>query len=405
MRSSRTKESGSWFASIAGMALLLGLFILSSYFGLANLAAFLLVVLFVVLLSFIWGKFSLKSVEVVADTVSCNVFPGEDIRINLSTINDKALPVIWINVRYFDVKPVFLADDAELNHRISWLMPRQKASWTTSLKTRSRGIAFMESITASSGDGFGLYSEEMEFPLRKPPMIVVYPRVFPVDVGRLLENSSSPLASERGCIADETQFKGIHDYRYGDSIKHLNWRILARQGELAVNEYQPVIPRLVTFVLDLLSFTTWREEVTNSGVHMVLDSIDSDALEEMISLTASCILDLTGRKILCSLVIPAFGDKEMRVIEGNGDAEQIPMLLTELAGLQYNGEECSFGGLSHRVFSLGRIWMVARASKASIPLEAQLPDPRDAGLMIYSGDGTDCARTVLELQTMRRKDG
>ena len=236
-------------------------------------------------------------------------------------------------------------------------------------------------------------------------MIVVYPRVFPVDVGRLLENSSSPLASERGCIADETQFKGIHDYRYGDSIKHLNWRILARQGELAVNEYQPVIPRLVTFVLDLLSFTTWREEVTNSGVHMVLDSIDSDALEEMISLTASCILDLTGRKILCSLVIPAFGDKEMRVIEGNGDAEQIPMLLTELAGLQYNGEECSFGGLSHRVFSLGRIWMVARASKASIPLEAQLPDPRDAGLMIYSGDGTDCARTVLELQTMRRKDG
>ena len=149
-------------------------------------------------------------------------------------------PLTIRSVRYFKNLPVFLSDSSELEHRVAWLMPRQKATWTTSMQTKRRGIAFMETIGASSGDGFGLCTETLDYPLPKPPMIVVYPKVYPVDAGILVENSSSMLPFDRGCVEDDTLFKGIHDYQHGDSIKHINWRILAHQGELAVNEYQYV---------------------------------------------------------------------------------------------------------------------------------------------------------------------
>ena len=405
MRNVSRGESNSWFTSLAGIICLGVLCILTAYFHLLNLTVFLLAVLFVALFSFIWGKLSLRSVKVDASALSCNVFPGEDIRISISVENNKTLPVIWINVRYFNVLPSFLADDSETEHRVAWLMSRQKATWTTAIHTRSRGIAFMETIGASSGDGFGLCTESKDFPMSRPPMLVVYPKVFPVDAGILVENSSSMLPFDRGCIEDDTLFKGIHDYRHGDSIKHINWRILAHQGELAVNEYQPVIPRLVTFVLDLMSFTTWREEVTNAGVHMVLDSMDSQSMEEMISLTASCILALTVRKVRCSLVIPAFGTSEMRVIDGNGLDDQIPLLLTELAGLEYSGEECSFTGLGGRSFSLGQIWLVTDSEKPSLPLAKEFPEPWDAGQIIRSGHDAQSARRIIEMRALRRGDG
>ncbi|MBQ6124770.1 MAG: DUF58 domain-containing protein [Spirochaetales bacterium] len=405
MRTASRGEASSWFTSLGGIICLGVLSVLTAYFHLMNLTVFLLAVLFMALFSFIWGKLSLRSVEVEASAMSCNVFPGEDIRVNISVSNNKAIPVIWINVRYFKNPPVFLSDSSEIEHRVAWLMPRQKATWTTSMQTKRRGIAFMETIGASSGDGFGLCTETLDYPLPKPPMIVVYPKVYPVDAGILVENSSSMLPFDRGCVEDDTLFKGIHDYQHGDSIKHINWRILAHQGELAVNEYQPVIPRLVTFVLDLMSFTTWREEVTNAGSVMVLDSMDAEGMEDMISLTASCILAMTGRKVRCSLVIPAFGKSEMRVIDGNGLDDQIPLLLTELAGLEYMGEECSFHGLGSRSFGLGQIWLVTDKEKPSLPLAKEFPDPWDAGQIIRRGSAGNSARRIIEMRNLRRGDG
>ena len=405
MKNDERRESNSAFASLTGIICLAVLCIICAYFHLMNLTVFLLAVLFIGLFSFIWGKLSLKGVNVDAQAFSCNVFPGEEIQASIEVSNTKIIPVIWINVRYFDTSPRFLSDDSEIEHRVSWLMPRQKASWTTAIRTKCRGIAFMDTIHADSGDGFGLCTESSDFPVSRPLMIVVYPKVFAVDAGVLIQSNTSMLPSDRGCIEDNTLFKGIHDYQSGDSIKHINWRVLARQGELTVNEYQSVIPRHVTFVLDLLSFTTWREETTNSGTMMVLDRFDSESLEDMISLTASCILALTERKIRCTLVLPAFGDHAVRVIDGNGLADQIPLLLTELAGLEYKGEECNFRGLGRRAFSLGQVWLVSDTEELSNALAIEFPDSRDAGQIIHSNGDSESSRKILELRMLRRDNG
>ena len=405
MKTNERRESNSAFASLTGIICLAALCIICAYFHLMNLTVFLMAVLLIGLFSFIWGKLSLRGVNVDAQAFSCNVFPGEEIQASIEVSNTKIIPVIWINVRYFDTLPRFLADDSEIEHRVSWLMPRQKAAWTTSIKTKCRGIAFMDSIHVDSGDGFGLCTESFDFPVSKPLMIVVYPKVFAVDAGVLIQSNTSMLPSDRGCIDDNTLFKGIHDYQSGDSIKHINWRVLARQGELTVNEYQSVIPRHVTFVLDMMSFTKWREETTNSGTMMVLARFDADSLEDMISLAASCILALTERKIQCTLVLPAFGDHAMKVIDGNGLADQIPLLLTELAGLEYNGEECNFRGLGRRAYSFGQTWLLSETEELSNSLKKEFPDARDAGQIIHSNGESESARRIIELKMLRRDNG
>ena len=127
--------------------------------------------------------------------------------------NGKVIPVLWIDIRYFENKPNFLADDAELDHHITWLLSKQSASWTEEFKAGSRGVAVMQSVSATSGDGFGLCSEKREYRLAEPAMIVVYPRVFAVDTNHLIRMNSGLLASDQGCMEDNTFFKGIHDYQ------------------------------------------------------------------------------------------------------------------------------------------------------------------------------------------------
>ena len=399
MKQDGNSASRSYFSSLAGILILTVLSILSAYFRFMNLTVFLLAVLAIGILSFVWGKLSLRSVDIDVHSLSCNVFPDENILFRVEASNKKIIPVLWIDIRYFDSKPNFLADDAELDHHITWLLSKQSASWTAEFKAGSRGVAVMQSITASSGDGFGLCSEKRGYQLSEPAMIVVYPRVFDVNTDRLIRMNVGLLASEKGCMEDNTFFKGIHDYRYGDSTRNINWRVLASQGRLAVNEYQPVVPRLVTFVLDLMSFTSWREEVNNAGVSMVLDHVFTEELEDMISLTASCILSLTRRKVCCTLVLPAFGGKELHIVDGNGQEEQVPLLLTELAGLEYNGEECFFQGLARASFGMGQIWLVCKGAEPSKSLDCEVPQ---ASVMVRNAGSDGSARRMITFDQIRR---
>ena len=390
----KTRESRSTFISIPGLIALAAICIVTAYVRLVSLTVFLLVVLFLMVLSFIWTRFSLKRVGISAKAVSCRVFPGEEIKLEISVKNSKILPLLWVEVSLFDKKPKFLADGSETGHRISWIMPGRTVSRQIVLHTERRGAAFLSSIDATSGDGFGLGSCTASFPLEKSAMMVVYPKVFPVDSSPLADDLRSMQPSDKGRIQDNSLFKGIRDYETGDSIRNINWRVLARQGQLAVNIYQNLDPRLVTFIFDLESFTSWREEVTNSGVKTVLDSIREDELEEMISLAASCILSLERRKIRCNLVLPSFGENPMKIHTQED-------ILTALAWLEYDGSRCFFPQLESHMHTFGQVWIITDRAKLSDGLSLLSGKNRDRGIIAYAQDEEAPIGRVLTLAQLR----
>ncbi len=71
-------------------------------------------------------------------------------------------------------------------------------------------------------------------------------------------NSPSDLPSESNLVVNGTEsseLNRIRDYRYGDSLKRLHWKLSSKMSELQVNEYKPNSGRNVFVFCDYSAFT------------------------------------------------------------------------------------------------------------------------------------------------------
>ena len=362
----RTKGASSNFVSGYGLIALTVVFLITAYFRIEGLPLFLLVIIVIAGTCYVWGRYSLDKLKIEVEGTSSRVFPDENVRFNLSIENEKLLPLLYLDLDYFEEIPDFLDSEDELKTKLTWLMGYQKITSEVELKAKKRGIAILDTIYASSGDGFGLSTDIREFELKDKYLIVVYPRVFNIDASELVRDTIDMHAGDRGYMDDYTLFRGSRDYMPGDSIRFINWRLLARQGELNVNLYEPLVPQSITFLMDLKSFTVWREEINNAGAYYVLEAIHDDSMEDMISLTASAIMALTEKKVRCTLIIPNYGDNEQQIIRSESIDSQVTELLTALAAISYKGEECKFNKseILRNSNSFGQIYAVGERADA-----------------------------------------
>lgn len=364
--SDKPKGASSNFVSGYGIIALVILFIIAAYFRLEGLPLFLLVIITIAVLCYVWGRYSLDKLRIDVIGTSSRVFPDEDVVFSFSIENEKMLPLLYLEIDYFDQVPDFLNPDEDLTNRITWLMSYQKISSEVRIRAKKRGVAILDSVTATSGDGFGLSTDSRHFALDDKYLIVVYPRVFSVDASDLIRDTIDMHAGDRGYMDDYTLFRGSRDYLPGDSIRFINWRLLARQGELNVNLYEPLVPQSITFLLDLKSFTVWREEINNAGAYYVLETIHEDLMEDMISLTASLIIALTEKKVKCTLVIPLYGDRGEMIVRSENIETQVPDLLTALAAISYKGEDAAFSKdeILRNSNSFGQVYAVGESANA-----------------------------------------
>lgn len=332
------KDVRSNFVSWAGIGFLAFLCIVSTYFQIYSLSCFLFLVLLFALAALLWGQRALKHLKVGLEGKSCRVFPGEEICFSLSIANEKALPLIWLTAELPKPRREFFHPRDGYRQKFIWLLPWQTLIWESACTAERRGVYLLDRLTVSSGDGFGLSVDSRELLLTDSLLFVVYPPVFPVNTNGLMRNTADLRQGNRGYEEDITLLKSSRAYQPGDSRKRINWRVLARQGELTVNLYEQVLPRQATFLLDAKSFTRWKEEETNQGKIQILTEFHEEALEEMISLTASLILAFAEQQIGCALALPGDSKQPGRLLEPERGDGMAPELFTALAGLEYNGQ-------------------------------------------------------------------
>ena len=85
----KQKEFGSNFVSRGALLFLLALVVITSYYQMGGLPAFLLLVFLLAAVSLAWGKGSLKHLEISIEGKSLNGFPGEEIEFVLAAANEK----------------------------------------------------------------------------------------------------------------------------------------------------------------------------------------------------------------------------------------------------------------------------------------------------------------------------
>jgi len=180
----------------------------------------------------------------------------------------------------------------------------------------ARGVYSWKTIHANAGDPFGLFDLECDIPasgeilVRPAPMQIRPLKLKP----RFTLHASGPIPAR--LAGSGTDFWGIREYRPGDSLRRLNWRLAARYPrKLFTNEYE-------------------REEIGEFG--LILDArklTTADIMEEALfehSVCAAASLSENFLKNGNRVSLLVFGESITSVFPGYGKT-QLNLLLRNLA--------------------------------------------------------------------------
>ena len=192
----------------------------------------------------LWARVSLEGVRYTRTLSDRRVFLGEPVGVRLSVVNDKPLPLPWLEVR--EQLPASTPADAHTQPsgvpgsvyliRNTALGTRERLEWPLTLRTTERGFFRIGPTRLRSGDLFGLFEREQT--VRGADSLVVYPRTYALpDLGL---RSARPFGEQRGgerIYEDPMRVAGVRDYVPGDALKRIDWNATARVGRLQSRIY------------------------------------------------------------------------------------------------------------------------------------------------------------------------
>ena len=199
------------------------------------------------------------------------------------------------------------------------------ANGTTELAytfTPSRGVFRWETLRATGSDPFGLFEISMEVPAGGN--LLVHPIPLDLKTQKLRPHTTIPtagpiLARKAGLGTD---FWGIRDYRTGDSLRRINWRLTARHpSSFFTNEYE-------------------REEIADFGIivdaraRTNAEAMESELFEHTVSAAASVGKTILRNGNRVSLLV--FGKTILTAYPGSGK-QQLDLLLWTLARAKLRG--------------------------------------------------------------------
>lgn len=322
--------------------LVLGL--VAMFFSAHTIAMMLFFLFILTLLSRLWAALSVRRVSVHLQVDRQRLFPGDQACLTYTVQNDKLLPLIWLELfqplpaslcltpvdadehRQLSEHEKFDFEDTEYSQseiaekRFSLLLWHQTLQWNSIWQANCRGIYTMNHSRIRTGDGFGLTTLSWPLDKQEVPTFAVYPALLPVNIELFLRDLWDVQSGAKGFIDDVTVLRTTREYRHGDPVKHMNWKMVARQQPLSINLYETIQPRTAHFILDSESFNGMRPQ--------------TEALEETLSILGSLLLRLRDAGVPTGLSMPKTGRYEALNMYAS-DKVACEDMLYQLAAFQF----------------------------------------------------------------------
>ncbi len=277
----------------------------------------------------LWSRLSLDRVRYRRELSEHRVFVGEEIDLRVSVVNDKIVPVPWMEVREqlprampASVKTsIGGAIGTQYLMRSTSLGGNDRVEWPLQLKATKRGYYRIGPTRLRSGDLFGFFEREEEVG-RPTDSVIVYPHTY--EIGDLGFDSSRPFGDLRGgnrIFEDPTRVVGVRDYAAGDAMRRIDWYATARIGRLQSRIYEPSRSQALVIAVNIRTEPeVWR------GPDPVL-------LERGVSLAASIARWACDHRFAVGLVATgSFPDAPRTIRIGAGNRpDQINVILEALA--------------------------------------------------------------------------
>ena len=250
----------------------------------------------------LWARHVLDGVTASLRAERSFLFPGEACALWMTLDNPKALPLVWLTVRFPLGRDGALAPEHPwetvevpegpaqrrfFEKNVSFLLWHQQAAFSVHLQAARRGLLTLDRLRLLSGDGLCLCVREKDIPLPRPVTLAVFPRLVPVSTRWFRRRSWEVETGARGFHDDKTVIRSVRAYQPGDNARALNFRLMARGQGAMVNVYEKIAPRRACFLLDGASFA----------------QLPPEQLESALEILASLIAQLAGEEVAVSLLI------------------------------------------------------------------------------------------------------
>ncbi|HEX5370632.1 MAG TPA: DUF58 domain-containing protein [Dehalococcoidia bacterium] len=199
------------------------------------------------LLARFWAKHALDNVHYERFIPENRAFEGETLSVTLRLINDKLLPLPWVELRDSVPDGVLIDEDhvststspgyvylARSTH-LSWY---ERISWPLEIKAPPRGYYRVGPARIRTGDIFGFFPVERDDDSFEP--FIIYPRLYALpDLGLPAERPFGELKGRERIFEDPSRIAGMRDYRPGDPMRRIDWKASARAQALQSRVYEP----------------------------------------------------------------------------------------------------------------------------------------------------------------------
>ena len=215
-----------WQAII--LVLLLAFFAISSGWHVLYILTYVLFSLLVI--SWLWARYSLRKMVFRRAATSGRVQVGETFDERLMLDNISAMPKLWVQI----------TDGSDLpGHRAGFVASmggRKRATWRARTMCKQRGRFHLGPVVATSGDPFGLFRRRVVLTDQRD--LLVLPHVLPITNFVLFSGGLPGRGrTSRRALQNTTNATTIRDYLPGDSLNRIHWRSSAHYNRLMVKEF------------------------------------------------------------------------------------------------------------------------------------------------------------------------
>lgn len=199
---------------------------------------------------YVWSRWftplALRQLRIVRRFAD-HAFLGEPVTVELSFTNDGWFRLPWL--QYHEGTAVELPTTDNTKRAFS-LSRGETAVFTYQLQPMKRGYYRVGPLYLSSSDLFGLAQEQRS--QLAPAHLTVYPRLVPLSqLGLPSRLPFGTIASQQRLFADPARPTGVREFRSGDSLRQINWKVSAHTRDLMVKTLQPAISLETAVLLNL----------------------------------------------------------------------------------------------------------------------------------------------------------
>lgn len=240
---------------------------------------FVFYIVYVCLGVYAWSRWytprALRSVKVTREFFD-HAFWGESVSVIIKVTNANWLPLPWLHIT--ESVAVELAAGKTLSQTVS-LGPKETAEFKYEIKAGRRGYYRLGPLRMTISDLFGLTGDlQRELPAGH---LTIYPRLLPLaDLALPSRLPFGTIASRQPLFEDPARPFGVREFRSGDSLRQINWKVSAHARSLAVKTLEPAISLETAILLNLhaneyrrqnrATYCEWAIEVAASlAAHLV----------------------------------------------------------------------------------------------------------------------------------------